>query len=321
MQALAQARRRRRARGLAGGVLLALALGAAFACHRRGSPEECIRQFSSMNPDVRTRAGNELITYDPDEAVPLLIAAAGHELVRVRFEVMRMLGRFGDPRGIPTLIAALGDESPRPAAMAAASLAQLRAVEALPALLRYVRDPSPEVRRYVIAALGPCHSYAVHPEASDSAHAHVLRALDDPTPDIRVAALQSVREFGYRGAAPLLLRLAEDPASQVRYVAVQALGELGAAGVKKTRGSATRDPVVGVDAATRAAIVEALRERLEPDELQSVRTASVRSLGEMRAAAAAARLRELAATGTEDDRREARRALALIAEQQGDAAR
>lgn len=282
------------------------------ACGEDEPPETYIRQFRSMDQTVRTRAGNELIRYPADEVVPLLIEAADHELIRVRFEVMRMLGRFGDERGVPVLIRALGDPSPRVAAMAAASLTLLRAEEALPELLRYARDPSPEVRRYVIAALGPCHDSQTQPALSDSAHRQVMRALDDSRPEIRVAALESIREFGYRDAGAQLVDMAVDPSPDVRYVVVQALGELGAGGRESSYRRPPRDPIVQPSAALRDSLVTALLERLRPDEYQSIRTRTIRALGEMQAEEAVPALEELEASGTADDQREARRALVEI---------
>jgi HEAT repeat protein len=284
----------------------------------RESPETFIRQFESMDGGVRTKAGNELIRFDADEVVPLLIQAADDELVRVRFEVVKMLGRFGDPRGVQTLIRALDDRSPRVAAMAAASLCTMRVPEALPALMMYARDPSLDVRRYVIAALGACHSYTVSAALSDSAYGEVLHALGASQPKVRMAALQSVREFGYRGAVEQLLEMADDPSPEARHVVVQALGEVATirerGDVEALRGvqgrpAPTVDPIEPVDAKVRVRIVDLLIERLAPDEYQSIRTKAIRALeqiGDRRAIPPLERLRE---EGSEEDRRETRRAL------------
>lgn len=282
------------------------------------SPDTFIRQFESMDGGVRTKAGNELIRFDADEVVPLLIQAADHELVRVRFEAVKMLGRFGDPRGVQTLIRALDDRSPRVAAMASASLCAMRVPEALPALMMYARDPSLDVRRYVIAALGACHSYEAAPALSDSAHGEVLRALQATQPKVRMAALQSVREFGYRGAVEQLLEMADDPSPEARHVVVQALGEVATirqrGEVEVLRGvqgrpAPTVDPIEPVAAEVRTRIVDLLIERLAPDEYQSIRTKAIRALeqiGDRRAIPPLERLRE---EGSEEDRRETRRAL------------
>ena len=103
------------------------------------SPDLYIRQLKSLQASERTKAANELIRFDADEVVPLLVQEAQSGYIRVRFEVVGLLGRFKDPRGIPALIAALDDKSPNVAARAALALGQMHVVEALPALLKYAR--------------------------------------------------------------------------------------------------------------------------------------------------------------------------------------
>ena len=296
-----------------GGMLLGLA-----TCDRE-SPQDYIRRFRSMDPKVRTRAANQLIRFDADEVVPLLIEEAGSEYVRVRFEVMKMLGRFKDPRGIPVLIKGLDDKSPRVAAVAAWGLGELRAPEALSALLMYAHDPTTKVRQYVIGALGSCHSYDRAPALSDSAYSEVVRALEAPDPAVRVAALQSIREFGYRGVSEQILRMACDPSPEVRHVVVQALGEMGATREPGKpprsivgRRAPTVDPIRPVSDEVRRRIVDALIESLAPDEYQSIRTKAIRALGEIGDERALPALRRLVGQGTEEDVREARRAIESI---------
>ena len=208
------------------GIALALVVAWLGSCAGR-SPEEHIHQLKSMQKLERTKAANELIRFDADEVVPLLIEEADSGYIRVRFEVVNLLGRFRDPRAVPTLMGALQDKSPRVAAMAAWALGQIRSPEALVALLKYTRDPTLEVRQYVLGALGPSHDYAIEPALSDSAFRVVYRALKARKPKWRIAALQSLREYGYRDAAEEVIRLSRDPAAEVRHVAVQALGQIG----------------------------------------------------------------------------------------------
>lgn len=299
--------------------LLACAALCWLATCARESPEVCIRQFRSMDPKVRIKAGNKLIRFETDEVVPLLIQESESDYIKVRFEVMRMLGRFKDRRGLPALIKGLDDKSPRVAAMAAASLSMLRAPEALPALLMYTHDPTEKVRQYVIGALGPCHSYEREPELSDSAYSQVFRALRSSMQPVRVAALQSMREFGYREAAEEILSMAGDPSAEVRHVVVQALGEIAAArgggeAVAASRddrgeGGEVADPIEEVSREMRARIVDVLIESLEADELQSIRTKAVRALGQIGERRAISHLERLREQGSEDDVREARWAL------------
>ncbi len=269
-------------------------------------PEDHIRELKSLRESERVRASNKLLLYEADEVVPLLIDEAQSGYIRVRFEVIGLLGRFKDPRGIPTLIAALDDKSPNVAARAALGLAQLRTVDALPRLLHYARDPSEVTRQYVIGALGPCHSYDVEPVLSDSAHRVVLDALRSPKIKWRIAALQSLREFGYRDGAREVIRMTRDPSPEVRHVAVQALGQIGS---QKHVGDEAVDPIASIDEGVLDNLLEALLALLDAGELQSIRTKAVRALGDIGAARTVAALEILERDGSEEDKVEALRAL------------
>ena len=275
------------------GSALLLCAGLAIACGAP-SPEEYIHQLKRKQKAERVKAANQLIRFDADEVVPLLIEEADSGYIRVRFEVVNLLGRFKDERGVPTLIAALKDKSPRVAAMAAWALGQIGSPAALPPLLKYVRDPTVEVRQYVLAALGPCHSYEAEPALSDSAFRVVFRALRAPKPKWRIAALQSLRAYGYRDAVQEVIRMSVDPSNEVRYVAVQALGQIGQA----QRGKPAHD-----------AIYEALLVALDADELQSIRSKAMHSLAEVGDKRAVPHLQRLMREGTEKDQIAARLAL------------
>ena len=270
------------------------------------SPEEHIHQLKSMQKVERTKAANELIRFDADEVVPRLIEEADSGYIRVRFEVVNLLGRFRDLRAVPTLMVALKDQSPRVAAMAAWALGQIRSPDALAALLKYTRDPTLEVRQYVLGALGPSHDYATEPALSDSAFRVVYRALKARKPKWRIAALQSLREYGYRDAAEEVIRLSRDPAAEVRHVAVQALGQIGSG---RHAPPEPKDLIAPVDERMRNNIYEALLVALDADELQSIRIKAMRSLVQVGDRRAVPHLERLMREGTEKDRREAERAL------------
>ena len=281
------------------------ALSCLGSCADR-SPEKYIHQLRSMQKLERTKAANELIRFDADEVVPRLIQEAGSGYIRVRFEVVNLLGRFKDARAVPTLIWALDDKSPRVAAMAAWALGQIRSPDALGALLKYTRDPTVEVRQYVLGALGPCHSHEAVPTLSDSAFHVISRALQATNPKWRIAALQSLREYGYRGAAEQVIRMSRDPSDEVRHVAVQALGQIGSGRHAPPEGI---DPIAPVDERMRDNIYEALLVALDADEVQSIRTKAVRALVQIGDVRAVPHLEQLQREGSEKDQREAQRAL------------
>ncbi len=267
----------------------ALLVGLGFACGGP-TPEEYLQQLKSLQKAERVKAANQLIRFDADEVVPLLIEEADSGYIRVRFEVIQLLGRFKDERAVPALVAALKDKSPRVAAAAAWALGQIGAPVALAPLLKYARDPTVEVRQYVLGALGPCHSYEAEPALSDSAFRVVRRALRAPKPEWRIAALQSLHTYGYRDAAAEVIRMSQDPSNKVRYVAVQALGQI------------DHPPA-------RDAIYEALLVALDADELQSIRSKAVHALAEVGDVRAVPHLQQLMREGTEQDQTAARQAL------------
>ncbi len=292
-------------RGLLLGFVFAMVALGMGSCAVR-SPEKHIHQLKSMQKVERTKAANELIRFDADEVVPLLMEESGSGYIRVRFEVANLLGRFKDARAVPALVMMLQDKSPRVAAMAAWALGQIRSPDALTFLMEYTRDPTLEVRQYVLGALGPCHSYEVDPGLSDSAFAVVIRALKATKPKWRISALQSLREYGYRDAAEHVIRLSRDPSPEVRHVAVQALGQIGSGQHAPPEGI---DPIAPVGERMRNNIYEALLVALDADELQSIRIKAVRALLQVGDTRVVPQLQQLLREGTDKDKIEAQRAL------------
>ena len=294
----------------AGAVLLPVLLlwggtvaGTALAGCSKPSPEPYIDLLQSQQSKQREKAAAKLLLYG-DEIVPRLMEEADHELIRVRFEVVRLLGRLRNPEAAPALIAALEDKSAMVAAVAAWSLGELQVPQAVEPMLRYAGEASKEVRKEVVRALGRCYSDSLEPAVKDSAYRVVFRALKDPTPRVRVNALLGIREFGYRGAAEEVIRMTRDPSAKVRHVAVQALGQLASGRAPRAR---------PISARTRENVVEALIASLE-EPMQTIRTKAIRSLEMIGAPRAAPHLRPLAESGTAEDRREAGRVLENLLE-------
>ena len=291
----------------AGAVLFPVLLlwGGTVAGCSKPSPEPYIDLLQSQQSKQREKAAAKLLLYG-DEIVPRLMEEADHELIRVRFEVVRLLGRLRNPEAAPALIAALEDKSAMVAAVAAWSLGELQVPQAVEPMLRYAGEASKEVRKEVVRALGRCYSDSLEPAVKDSAHRVVFRALKDPTPRVRVNALLGIREFGYRGAAEEVIRMTRDPSAKVRHVAVQALGQLASGRAPRAR---------PISARTRENVVEALIASLE-EPMQTIRTKAIRSLEMIGAPRAAPHLRPLAESGTPEDRREAGRVLENLLELQ-----
>lgn len=274
-------------------------MGLLVACDEF-DPEPHIAQLKSVQPDVREKAAGKLVIYG-ERIVPRMIEEASSEYTRVRFEVARILGRIRDPRATPAMIRLLDDSSFNVAAYAAWGLGELRAQSALPTLLRFPDSPARVFRQQVVWALGRCFNDTVHAALLDSVAHVVERALHDPTPDVRVAALQSARELGYHDMARQLIRMTGDPAAKVRHVAVQALGQYAIGEAPRSVGPVPQELL--------AEIIGTLIASLDEPN-QSIRTKAVRALERMGPPPQAKyKLQLLLATGTLEDQREARRVL------------
>lgn len=92
--------------------------------------------------------------------------------------------------------------------------------EAVGLLEQLALEPDEEFRCRAVAGMAK-----VSPERAE---AFALRFLNDPDPDVRVNAVDTLRELGSRAAVPLIARLlATDPDDLVRSWAALALGDLG----------------------------------------------------------------------------------------------
>ena len=285
-------------------VAAGLAAGLAGLACGEPDPEPQIQALRSLQSEVREKAAGKLLLYG-DRVVPRLIQETNSSYKRVRFEVARLLGRMRDPRATDALIRLLDDDSYNVAAYAAWGLGEMKAKEALPSLLRFAETPSGILRKPVVQALGPCFDDTLHAALGDSVRGVIERAFHDPVPGIRVAALGSARHLGYEGLVEGLIRLAGDREAEVRHVAVQTLGQAAVGRAPRSPG-----PLAGAE---RAAVEEALVVALG-DSYQSIRTKAVRALEQMGPPPGAApALRRLAEGGTDEDRREAGRALEGLA--------
>jgi HEAT repeat protein len=116
-------------------------------------------------------------------------------------------------RAVGALLALVADPSRRELVIAALGSLPSPLIETV---ARGLRDPRPAVRASAVQGLGRMR----HPEASRS----LQTALDDPAPEVRVAALTEFRHLGTRGLDRRLLALARaDPDASVRHAALTAL--------------------------------------------------------------------------------------------------
>ena len=105
-------------------------------------------------------------------------------------------------------------------------------------------------------------------------------------------------------SAEELLSLLRDPSLKVQHVAVQALGEVAS--------GAFIGAAAEISPALRSEMISALISVVDSVSYQTIRTKTIRALGSCRTRRAIAPLKLLKAEGTEEDRREASRALEQI---------
>lgn len=272
-------------------------------------PEPHIALLKSLQPEVREKAAGKLVLYG-EAVVPRLIDESKSDYTRVRFEIARILGRIRDPRAVPAMVRMLDDSSYNVAAYAAWGLGEMKSPEAVPTLLRFTNSPAKVFRQQVVWALGRCYDDTVHAALADSVRHVVERALHDPTPTVRIAALQSARELGYPHMTDQLIRMAKDPSADVRHVAVQALGQAAVGDTPRPGPKLTDDE--------QQRTIETLVATLD-EPIQTIRTKAVRALEKLGPPPEARSvLIRMLAKGTVEDQREARRVLEAL---QGQSAR
>ena len=174
------------------------------------------------------------------QVVPRLVAMLDDEgeATEVRTEILRALGRIGDPAAGPALVRALADGgSSEIAAEAADALGALGAPATLPALLEALAGKRPlVVRTRIVAALG-----SFPEEPAIAALAGLLR--NERSRSLRRRAIRALGRMATPAAAPPLLAALETARSdRVRAEIVDALA--------RARAPAARRPLIELLAAT-----------------------------------------------------------------------
>lgn len=184
--------------------------------------DEVLRALNDPVPRIRRRAAEALAELRDERATALILQRIEAEPDLVEEELVDALGRLGDPRALPTLIALL--DSPRPMLRRAAARALGRfeeAVEAVPALIAASQaSDDPDLRRAALQSLRRVGDL----RAGDA----IVGALGDPHPSVRIAAAEGLVELRPSGTAPALresLRRYPDEGSPEVAYALGVLGE------------------------------------------------------------------------------------------------
>ncbi len=135
----------------------------------------------------------------------------------VRAAAFLALGRIRAAAAVPDLIRGLEDPDDDIRKAAAGALGEIRHSSAIPSLVRGYSDPAAEVRSHVINALAGFGPMVLLP---------VLDAAEDPRPEVRAAALDTLGRLGGFAVLHPLVKALGDPEDQVRFTAAQALGAM-----------------------------------------------------------------------------------------------
>jgi cyclophilin family peptidyl-prolyl cis-trans isomerase/HEAT repeat protein len=143
-------------------------------------------------------------------------------------QVLADAWRLGDEAPVTNLLPFMDDSSSGPRLRAVYSLGRLRAPPAGNRMLLVLRDQEAYIRS--LAARTLTRGYAEAAGLVPSAVADLLlRAADDPSPQVRVNAIRSLAGYKDPAIAAKLASLLDDPSPSIQVQVAETLGELGGA--------------------------------------------------------------------------------------------
>ncbi len=222
-----------------------------------GYPEGLLVLVDALSEDdekIREAAILGLPLIDDPRGIAALLDTAKHPSARTRGAVMRALGNtHPSPSVVAALRAGLSDEEPWVRYYACQSLGKLRVGEAEAEIAERMDDPSGQVRIAAVEALARL--------PGERAARALERAARSSDADLKRAALVGLGVARRVSASPILREAAgsDDPAT--RLVAIGALAELGGPDVVPTLAHAATDP----DESVRSAAIGHLATRVDPE--------------------------------------------------------
>lgn len=195
--------------------------------------------LDDADSDVRQAAIDNLWECeDPSLVAPFLHALTADPATNVRASAAAALGRFvllGEVERIgpaslheveEALLAATGPDQAAEIRQAAIESLGYSSRQEVPQIILLAHGSSEESS--VVSSL-----VAIARSANDEWRPQVLAHLNDPSPDIRLAAVRASGELELIDAAPDLIELVEDASNEVRQAAIWSLGQLGGEIAKK----------------------------------------------------------------------------------------
>ena len=142
----------------------------------------------------------------------------------VRRVALEHVAFANESRALGVLLRAVSDDTPRARGAAATALGRIAHPNARAALLRALADADPWVRYFAARALAE--------QRAEEALADLgAAASSDPTPFVRIAALEAIGVLDGPRAAELLATHADEPASEIASAALRSLGRVADASV------------------------------------------------------------------------------------------
>lgn len=253
------------------------------ALARLGNPaavSALFRHIGDRDARVSQAAAAAIQSLGSLETKRLALEQARSEDTRTRRAALRIISYFGYPEGLEVLIAALGDEDEKIREAAISGLPLVDDTRGTDALLAGASHPVARTRAAVMRALGQT--------SATPAVVTALRAgLADAEPWTRYYACQSLGRLRVDEASPAIVQLMDDPTGQVRVAAVEALAHLedAGAGDALATAAASADPdmrraaLLGLGIAKRPSSIPLLREAASAED-PSTRLVAIGALAE-----------------------------------------
>ena len=210
-----------------------------------------VKAMGDESAEVRDQAINALSHFESDVPVAPMIAALSDARPDIRARAADILGNMGDKAAITPLAKLLKDPVADVRREALQSLSRFRDASVITAILGALADDHPEVRAAALNALREAHV-----QVSETT---LLKLLADNSSEVRQQAVQFFREQPLAPAVVTALSklIADDPSGDVKEAAVETLAE--------ARNPAARDALRAAlnssDARVRRAAAEALGNR------------------------------------------------------------
>ena len=228
--------------------------------------------------EYRQGAALSLMNWGGSRAVEPLIKALKDPQPEVRDSAALTLGSLGDSRAIPPLVEALQDLNQVVRIRAAFSLAILGDTRGPAALLETVRGDDLTARKEAAATLGNLRELGMP---------SLLQAMQDTNPEVRIAAIEGLGQYGNEQAVAPLMEALKQGDSAARTAATAALVRIGQPGVLsmlkslKDADHVFRGAVIDIVVAMKEPAVYSLMEALrDPDWF--VRAGAATALGGLR---------------------------------------